>query len=117
MATQVSARRQERTLKALFNEELGAVIQVPTAQRDAVFATLRAHGLSAHSHVIGKTRPEGAEIAFGKGRLQVWRDTQTIFDAALTDLHAVWDSVSWQMCQLRDNPACADQEHAGMGSP
>ena len=116
-ATQVSARRQERTLKALFNEELGAVIQVPTAQRDAVFATLRAHGLSAHSHVIGKTRPEGAEIAFGKGRLQVWRDTQTIFDAALTDLHAVWDSVSWQMCQLRDNPACADQEHAGMGLP
>ena len=33
-AAQVSARREELTLRALFNEELGAVIQVPTARRD-----------------------------------------------------------------------------------
>ncbi len=59
-ASQVSARREERTLKALFNEELGVVLQVRTAERDAVMQTLRAHGLSKHSHFIGKTRPAHA---------------------------------------------------------
>ena len=114
-AQQVGARRAERTLKALFNEELGVVLQVDTAQRDAVFAILRAHSLSALSHVVGKTRPDSATMDIGKGRVQVWRDTSNIFDAALTDLHAVWDSVSWQMCKLRDNPQGADAEHASVG--
>jgi phosphoribosylformylglycinamidine synthase len=27
----------------------------------------------------------------------------------------VWDSVSWKICQQRDNPACADSEHAAAG--
>jgi hypothetical protein len=29
----------------------------------------------------------------------------------------VWDSVSWKICQQRDNPACADSEHAAAGDP
>ncbi len=53
-AAQVGERRNELTLEALFNEELGVVIQVRAAERDAVFATLREHGLSRHSHAIGK---------------------------------------------------------------
>jgi phosphoribosylformylglycinamidine synthase len=56
-AGQVSARREELTLKALFTEELGVVLQVATAERNAVMQTLREHGLSKHSHFIGKTRP------------------------------------------------------------
>jgi phosphoribosylformylglycinamidine synthase len=28
----------------------------------------------------------------------------------------VWDSVSWKICQQRDNPACADAEHAAAGA-
>ena len=44
-ATQVSARREELTLRALFNEELGVVIQVPTARRDEAMQVLRAAGL------------------------------------------------------------------------
>ena len=116
-AQQVSARREELTLKALFNEELGVVLQVRTADRDAVMQTLRAHGLSKHSHTIGKTRPESSTIAAGKGQIQVWRDTKAVFTAKLQDLHQVWDSVSWKICQQRDNPAGADAEHAGVGQP
>ena len=55
-------RREELTLKALFNEELGVVLQVRTAQRGAVMQTLREHGLSKYSHVIGKTRPASSDI-------------------------------------------------------
>ncbi len=114
-ATQVSARREELAIKALFNEELGVVIQVRTEERNAIMQTLREHGLSKHSHFIGKTRPEHSALQDGKGEVSIWRDTKKVFSAKLQDLHQVWDSVSWKIAQGRDNPACADAEHAGIG--
>ncbi len=77
-ATQVDARRKELTLRALFNEELGVVIQVPTSVRNEVMQTLRAHGLSKHSHFIGKTNERGV--------IEVWRDAKSVFKAPLADL-------------------------------
>ncbi|SFO53174.1 phosphoribosylformylglycinamidine synthase [Variovorax sp. OK605] len=116
-AQQVSARREELTLKALFNEELGMVLQVRTAERNDVMQVLRAHGLSAHSHFVGKTRPASSTMDAGKGKLEVWRDAKSVFSASLHDLHHVWDSVSWKIARERDNPACADAEHAAAGVP
>jgi len=115
-ATQVSGRRDELTLKALFNEELGVVLQVRTMERGDVMQVLRGHGLSQHSHYIGKTRPASSKIEAGKGELAVWRDAKSVFSAKLADLHQVWDSVSWKICQQRDNPACADAEHVAAGA-
>ncbi|HJV68366.1 phosphoribosylformylglycinamidine synthase [Ideonella sp.] len=106
-AAQVSGRREELTLKALFNEELGALLQVQSADRDAVLATLRAHGLSALSHVVGKTND--------KQVIEVWRDAKAQFSAPLRELHQAWDEVSWRISRLRDNPAGADSEHAAAG--
>ncbi|HVE53901.1 MAG TPA: phosphoribosylformylglycinamidine synthase, partial [Ramlibacter sp.] len=116
-ASQVGPRREELTLKALFTEELGVVLQVRTAERNEVMQVLREHGLSRHSHFVGKTRPAGSTIDVGKGEVQVWRDTKAVFSAKLADLHQVWDSVSWKICAQRDNPACADSEHAAAGDP
>ncbi len=112
---QISARREEKTLHALFNEELGAVIQVRTELRDSVMQVLRQHGLSACSHVVGKTRPVGSAISKGTDALSIWRDAKEIFTASLYDLHQVWDSVSWKICRERDNPQTADAEHAACG--
>jgi len=108
-ASQVSERRNRLTLEALFNEELGAVIQVKTAERDAVFATLRAHGLSRWSHTIGKPNDRGV--------MEIWRDAKPQFSASLQSLHQAWDEVSWRIARERDNPACADAEHAAAGDP
>ena len=116
-AQQVSVRRDERSLQALFNEELGVVIQVLGAQRDRVMQVLRQHGLSKHSHVIGKTRPAHSEVQRGVGQVSVWRDAKEMFSADLQDLHQVWDSVSWKIARERDNPATADAEHAAAGAP
>ena len=116
-ARQVSGRRDLLTLKALFAEELGVVLQVATRERDAVLQVLRAHGLARLSHVIGKTRPEASPIAKGKGCLSVWRDTREVFSASLHDLQQVWDSVSWRIARERDHPDCADAEHAAAGAP
>jgi phosphoribosylformylglycinamidine synthase len=108
-ASQVSVRREELTLKALFSEELGVVIQVKTEDRDQVMQTLRAHGLSKHSHFIGKVRHEA------QARLSIWRDTKEIFNALVSDLVLVWDTLSWKISQLRDHPDAAHQEHASLG--
>ncbi len=116
-AGQVGPRREELTLKALFTEELGVLLQVRTSERDAVIQTLRTHGLGKHSHIVGKTRPADSAISAGVGEVQVWRDAKAVFSAKLADLHQVWDSVSWQICQQRDNPAGADAEHAAAGAP
>lgn len=108
-AGQTAERRNELTLKALFAEELGAVIQVRTAERDAVVQTLREFGLGRHSHVIGKPN--------ARGIVEVWRDTKAVFSAPLQALQQAWDEVSWRIARLRDNPACADAEHAATGGP
>jgi phosphoribosylformylglycinamidine synthase len=107
-AGQVGARREELTLRALFNEELGVVLQVPTAVRNEVMQTLREHGLSKHSHFIGKTNDRGI--------VEVWRDAKSVFSAPLRDLHQAWDDVSARIAALRDNPACAEAEHAAAGA-
>ena len=108
-AGQVSERRNELTLKALFNEELGVVIQVPTAVRNEVIATLREHGLSRHAHFIGKPNERGV--------VEVWRDAKRQATFPLQALHQQWDEVSWRIARGRDNPACADAEHAAAGDP
>jgi len=124
-AAQVAARREERTLRALFNEELGVLLQVRHAERTPVMQVLRAHGLGACSHFVGKVQSPnwpsaGAtspDAAAAEQRLQIWRDARKIFDSSLQDLQQVWDSVSWKICRLRDHPACADAEHAALGQP
>jgi len=107
-ATQVGERRSELTLKALFNEELGVVLQVPRAERDAVIATLRRHGLGRCSHAIGK--PNDKRV------LEVWRDAKSVFSAPLRDLQQAWDEVSWRITRHRDHPDCADAEHTAVGA-
>ncbi|MBK6366177.1 MAG: phosphoribosylformylglycinamidine synthase [Polaromonas sp.] len=109
------SRRDELTLKALFNEELGVVIQVRTSERDAVMDVLRQNGLSKHSHSIGKVIAKPLKVE--PASIQIWRDAKAIFSAPLQDLHQVWDSVSWKIAKLRDNPACADSEHQAAGAP
>jgi phosphoribosylformylglycinamidine synthase len=116
-ASQVGARREELTLKALFSEELGVLLQVRSSERNDVMRVLRSHGLAKHSHFVGSTRPASSSIDVGKGEVQVWRDTKSVFGAKVADLQQVWDSVSWRICQQRDNPACADSEHAAAGDP
>ncbi len=105
---QTAERRNALTLRALFAEELGAVIQVRSSDRDAVMQVLREAGLSKHSHVIGKPNERGV--------VEVWRDTKAVFSAPLRELHQAWDEVSWRIAKLRDHPDCADAEHAAAGA-
>jgi phosphoribosylformylglycinamidine synthase len=104
---QTSGRRDEATLRALFNEELGAVIQVRAEERDAVLQALRGFGLSACSHVIGKLNE--------RDDIEIYRDARKIYGAARAQLQQAWSEVSWNIARRRDNPACADAEYALLG--
>jgi len=103
-ADQVETRRQELTLQALFAEELGAVIQIPTAARARAMAILREHGLGPHANTIGKPNDRDA--------IEFYRDAKRIFGESRTELQQAWSETSWQIARLRDNPLCADSEYA-----
>ena len=100
---QVAERRNEMTLRALFSEELGAVIQVRADDKSAVMNVLRDQGLGACSHIIGKLNERGA--------IEFTRDAKVIYNESRSSLHRLWSETSWRIARLRDNPACADAEY------
>ncbi|ATQ77260.1 phosphoribosylformylglycinamidine synthase [Massilia violaceinigra] len=102
-AGQVAERRNEQTLRALFSEELGAVIQVRADEKSLVMNVLREHNLGACSHIIGKPNERGV--------IEFTRDAKVIYTEARSALHRVWSETSWRIARLRDNPACADAEY------
>ena len=102
-ASQVGERRNDLTLRALFNEELGAVIQVRAEQKSEVMNVLREHGLGACSHIIGKHNDRDV--------IEFTRDAKLIYTKSRSSLHRLWSETSWRMARLRDNPACADAEY------
>ncbi|HYC72589.1 MAG TPA: phosphoribosylformylglycinamidine synthase [Opitutaceae bacterium] len=87
----------------LFAEELGAVLQVREADLPAVEAVLKARGLDACTHRVG--RPGAAH------RFVVRQDGRTLFDEDLFALRAVWSDVTRRIQGLRDNPKGAEQEY------
>jgi phosphoribosylformylglycinamidine synthase len=103
-ATQVSARRNELALKALFSEELGAVVQIRREDRTPVMDVLRTHGLGAISHTIGKPN--------GTGAIEFMHDTKVVLKGTRAEFQSAWHETSWQIARLRDNPECVDAEHA-----
>jgi phosphoribosylformylglycinamidine synthase len=102
-AGQVAERRNELTLRALFAEELGAVIQVRADDKTAVMNVLREYQLGACSHIIGKPNERGV--------IEFTRDAKVIYSEQRSALHRLWSETSWRIARLRDNPACADAEY------
>ncbi len=90
-------------LAALFNEELGVVIQIPVSERDDLIARLRAAALLDCSHAIGSLRDDD-QLVFRHG-------DGVILDGPLADWQARWQETTWRMQRLRDNPDCADEEY------
>ncbi|QEW31160.1 phosphoribosylformylglycinamidine synthase [Erwinia billingiae] len=91
------------SLAALFNEELGAVIQVAAADRAQVEQVFAQHALADCVHVLGK--------AVQGDRFVITSGDSAVYSESRTTLRTWWAETTWQMQRLRDNPACADQEH------
>ncbi len=91
-------------IAALFNEELGAVIQVRESQYAAVMAVLELAGVGDAVHTIG-TLNEQQELYIQHG-------AEWVYAEPVAEIRRAWWQTSYHMQRLRDNPACADQELA-----
>ncbi|MDR6643033.1 MULTISPECIES: phosphoribosylformylglycinamidine synthase [unclassified Luteibacter] len=92
----------EATLRALFNEELGAVVQVASANREAFEALLVKYGLAGMTHMVGRPKE--------KLGIKMHLNGETAFKWNWTELFRAWNETSHAMQRLRDNPHSADQE-------
>jgi len=99
---QVSVQRNELTLSALFNEELGAVVQVPRARRTEFMDLLRSHDLARHAFEIGSPNP--------RDQIEIYRDAKCVMEASRKSLQALWQSVSMKIASQRDNPEAVAEE-------
>jgi phosphoribosylformylglycinamidine synthase len=93
-------------IASLFNEELGAVIQVRTADAAAMAQRLRSAGLGDSTHAIGRA-VDGATIRIACNGSEIYRESRV-------DVHRAWAELSHAMQGLRDNPECARQEYDGL---
>jgi phosphoribosylformylglycinamidine synthase len=89
----------------LFNEELGAVIQIRTADLDHVTGVLRQHGLDSATTHIGTLNDTHTF------RIRQAGAGKPLFEENLFALRAIWSDVTRRIAALRDNPACAEQEY------
>ena len=89
-------------LSSLFNEELGAVIQVSKTDEASVIDAFNKQGLADCVSVIG--------TAYTFQRIIVTQNGETVFEESRAKLQQAWSETSYKLQALRDNPSCAQQE-------
>jgi len=87
----------------LFNEELGAVIQIRKDDLGVVRKTFSESGLERCCHRIGMPN-EDDMLSIAAGGAEVFRERRV-------DLRRAWSETTYHLQRLRDNPECAQQEH------
>lgn len=85
-------------LPILFNEELGAVIQVRIEDLDGVLLLLNDHGLM-DCHPIGTIDT--------KDVITFYHEEEVVFSADRVELQLAWSETSYHIQKLRDNPRTA----------
>lgn len=88
----------------LFAEELGAVVQVHSADAERLREVCAEQGMASCLHRLGTLREDG-EVRFT-------RDGESLYTAPWPELMRAWAEVSWRIRRLRDDPQCADEEYA-----
>lgn len=91
---------------ALFNEELGAALQIKTADKDAVLNVFADAGLTEAVHAIGSTN--------GDDTIRISTGDNLLIDNDRSYYQRLWSETSFRIQSLRDNPDCAQQEFDGL---
>jgi len=90
---------------ALFNEELGFVVQLRAADVDAAVASARAAGL--HAGLIGESSADE--------KITITHGGKTVFSDEVQTLYRNWAETSHRIASLRDNPDCTREEFDSAG--
>jgi phosphoribosylformylglycinamidine synthase len=94
---------------ALFNEEVGAVLQIRAQDERAALQVLEECGLGTMTRVIGNVT--------SADRIRVSVASQPVLDQTRTQLRSAWSETSFRMQELRDNPACAREQFEAVTDP
>lgn len=89
-------------LQTLFNEELGAVLQVQEKHLEQVLACYAKAGLGHCVHKLG--------VPNSHDQIRVTVNGELLIDKPRNYYRGIWAETTDQMQRLRDNPACAEQE-------
>nr|BAK02939.1 predicted protein [Hordeum vulgare subsp. vulgare] len=104
---EVPATATNKVLPYLFNEEVGAVVQVPAPRAAEFVALARKCGVPEGSvSVIGEVLSEGSQDVIVSCAGQVLDQSHRV------ELQRLWTLTSYNIARMRDNPACADSELA-----
>lgn len=103
LASPLAENTGDAVYAALFNEELGAVLQVEAGQRDAVLEHLAGYGLSEMTHDLGAPRDDG--------KIELRNGDDLLFTSTREALRAHWSKTTHEMQRRRDDADCADEEH------
>jgi phosphoribosylformylglycinamidine synthase len=93
-------------IEFLFNEELGAVLQIRHADAPQVRKAFADAGLGHCAHEIGGLNEEDV-LSIAAGGRELLREKRV-------ELRGAWSETSYHLQRLRDNPECARQEHEGV---
>lgn len=85
----------------LFNEELGAVIQVKKEHIADVLTRMN-RALNDHAFLIGSINSQQT--------IHIQHENKTVFKDIRTNLQNAWSETSYKMQAMRDNPECALEE-------
>jgi len=85
----------------LFNEELGAVVQVRKEHIASVLAKINA-ALNHHAFLIGSINLNHT--------IHIQHQNKTVFKDTRSNLQNAWTETSYKMQAMRDNPECALEE-------
>ena len=88
--------------RELFNEELGAVIQVRRDDTEFVLQQFSSAGLGDHTSVVGTLND--------KDRVRLTFAGDSVVDESRTELQRLWAETSYRIQSLRDNADCAQDE-------
>lgn len=98
----------EEILKTLFNEELGAVLQIRNGDVKAVSAVLTSSGVPPQAlHIVGKVNEAGST---NSQAIRISSRSIPILETSRSQLQKAWSQTSFTMQSLRDNPSCAKME-------
>jgi phosphoribosylformylglycinamidine synthase len=96
---------QRDPFRALFAEELGAIIEVVPEHIDSVRALFDEEGLSC-AYIGHSTRGD---------RIHITHEGNPVIETTRSALRARWSHVTHAMARSRDDETCADEEHASRG--
>jgi len=102
----LAGANHEQLIRALFNEELGAVLQIRSTDRADVTKILRELGVPYY--FVGSPNIDWSNR---RNEIRIVRNAKTCLLVSRGELQQTWSSTAFHLRSMRDDPQCAAEEY------